>query len=183
MRVLLIRDAILLLAIGPLAYYAVTLWVGVGYFARRKRESPPRRGYTPPASILKPVRGLDPEPYENFASFCRLDYPEYEILFCVSNADDPLVRVIERLQRDFPHRKIRLLVGAPEIGASSKVNKMCRLAAEANYDLLDISDSDVRVGPGYLHDVAAPFADPTIGPVNAFLRLTTAGGFGPQDSP
>ena len=178
MRVLLLRDAILVLAIGPLAYYAVTLWVGVGYFARRKRESPARSGHTPPASILKPVRGLDPEPYENFASFCRLDYPEYEILFCVSDADDPVVQVIERLQRDFPHRKIRLLVGAAEMGASSKVNKMCRLTGEANYELLVISDSDVRVGPGYLHDVTAPFADPSVGAVTAFFRSTIAGGFG-----
>ena len=175
---LLLRDAILVLAIGPLAYYAVTLWVGVGYFARRKRESPARSGHTPPASILKPVRGLDPEPYENFASFCRLDYPEYEILFCVSDADDPVVQVIERLQRDFPHRKIRLLVGAAEMGASSKVNKMCRLTGEANYELLVISDSDVRVGPGYLHDVTAPFADPSVGAVTAFFRSTIAGGFG-----
>src|SRR5712692_4718654 len=178
MEFLLIRGVVLLLALGPLAYYAVTLWAGIGYFARRKRESPARSGHTPPASILKPVRGLDPEPYENFASFCRLDYPEYEILFCVSDADDPVVQVIERLQRDFPRRKMRLLVGAPEIGASSKVNKMCRLTGEANYELLVISDSDVRVGPDYLHDVTAPFADPSVGAVTAFFRSTIAGGFG-----
>jgi ceramide glucosyltransferase len=174
----LIRGAILLLAIGPLAYYAVTLWVGARYFARKKYKLPSKSVPLPPASILKPVRGLDREAYENFASFCRLDYPQYEILFCVSDADDPAAQVIERLQRDFPERRIRLLVGAPEIGASRKVNKMCRLASEAAYGLLVISDSDVRVGPSYLRDVATPFADPSVGAVTAFFRSSIAGGFG-----
>src|SRR6266852_4928305 len=139
----LIRDAVLVLALGPFIYYALTLWAGILHFRRKKQGlSSTRSDYTPPVSILKPVRGLDREAYENFASFCRLDYPEYEILFCVSDAEDPVVGVIERLRRDFPGRNIRLLVGAPQIGTSSKVNKLCRLTREANYDLVVISDSD-----------------------------------------
>ncbi len=171
----LIRGAVLLLALGPLVYYAVTLWVGARYFAK-KRKLPASAAHLPPVSILKPVRGLDCDAYENFATFCRLDYPEYEILFCVGETSDPAIQVIERLQRDFPHRKIRLLVGAPEIGASRKVNKMCRLASEASSDLLVISDSDVRVEPSYLRDVVAPFADPEVGAVTSFFRSTTVGG-------
>jgi ceramide glucosyltransferase len=174
----LLRDIILLVALGPFVYYLLALWVGVAHF-RRKRE--PRRAassYTPPASILKPVRGLDRDAYENFESFCRLDYPEYEILFCVSDPEDPVVPVIEKLQNNYPNRAIHLLVGAPHIGTSNKVNKLCRLAEEARYDLLVMSDSDVRVDPNYLRDVAAPFADPAVGGVTVFFKSQTAGGVG-----
>ncbi len=175
----LIRDAVLVLALGPFIYYALTLWAGILHFRRKKQGlSSTRSDYTPPVSILKPVRGLDREAYENFASFCRLDYPEYEILFCVSDEDDPVVPVIEKLQQDFPNRGIRLFVGAPGIGASSKVNKLCRLVEEANHELLVISDSDVRVEANYLRDVAAPFADPKIGAVTVFFRSLIPGSFG-----
>jgi ceramide glucosyltransferase len=173
-----IRDVILVLAFGPLTYYALTLWAAAQYFRRKRQEPPARANYTPPASILKPVRGLDCEAYENFASFCQLDYPDYEILFCVNEGDDPVVPVIERLQEDFPNSKIRLLVGAPGIGASSKVNKLCRLAEEASHELLVISDSDVRVESSYLRDVAAAFADPKVGAVTVFFRSLIPGSFG-----
>ena len=173
-----IRELVYLLAIGPFVYYLLTLWVGVKYFRRQKREVRATSTHTPAASILKPVRGLDREAYENFSSFCRLDYPEYEILFCVSDAEDPAVEVIERLQQDFPNRKIRLLIGSPQIGASSKINKLCRLTREASYDLLVISDSDVRVEPSYLREVAAPFEDKEVGAVTAFFRSTVLGSVG-----
>lgn len=173
-----IRDVVLVLALGPFIYYALALWAGVFHFRRKKRGLSARSNYTPPVSILKPVRGLDRGAYENFASFCRLDYPEYEILFCVSDEDDPVVPVIEKLQQDFPNRGIRLFVGAPVIGASSKVNKLCRLVEEADHELLVISDSDVRVEADYLHDVAAPFADPKVGAVTVFFRSLIPGGFG-----
>ena len=173
-----IRDVVLVLALGPLIYYALTLWTGLVYFRRKRQETSARSNYTPPASILKPVRGLDREAYENFASFCRLDYPEYEILFCVNDGDDPVVPVIEKLQQDFPESKIRLLVGAPGIGSSSKVNKLCRLAEEASYELVVVSDSDVRVERNYLRDVAAPFAGAEVGAVTVFFRSLIPGSFG-----
>lgn len=173
----MLRDVILLLALGPFAFYLLTLWVSVAYFRAKKKELV-RTDYSPPISILKPVRGLDREAYENFASFCQLDYPQYEILFAINDVSDPAVPVIEKLRSDFPERNIRLVLGAPPIGASSKVNKLCRLAQEANYDLLVISDSDVRVEPNYLWDIAAPFADPKVGAVTVFFRSLIAGSMG-----
>lgn len=175
---MLFRDAILLLALGPFIYYLLTLWASFVHFRGKKPPTVKRPDYRPPVSILKPVRGLDREAYENFASFCLLDYPEYEILFCVNSADDPVVPVIEELQRDFPEKAIRLLIGAPHVGASGKVNKLCRLVQEASYDLLVISDSDVRVEPNYLQEVADPFVDPKVGAVTVFFRSLTGGSTG-----
>jgi ceramide glucosyltransferase len=174
----LAREAVLLLALGPFIYYLLALWASCVYFRQTKRQSVPRSTYKPPVSVLKPVRGLDCEAYQNFASFCLQDYPEYEILFCVNEASDPVVPVIEKLQRDFPERKIRLLVGAAQLGASGKVNKLCRLVEEASYDLLVISDSDVRVEPSYLQYVTAPFADREVGAVTVFFRSLINGSAG-----
>jgi len=133
--------------------------------------------FFPPVSILKPIRGLDRETYENFSSFCQQDYPEFEILFCVSNESDPAVPVIQRVIADFPRRSIRLLIGAEEIGVSDKVNKLCRMAREARHELVIVSDSDVRVEPGFLRAVVRPFRDPEVGGVTCLYRGLTDGGF------
>ena len=165
----------LVLAAAPLAYYLLSLYCVVSYF-RELRKSPPLKStYAPPVSILKPVRGVDREAYENFASYCRLDYPEYEIIFAVADPDDAAVPVIEKLQTDFPRCSIRLIRGAERIGTNSKVNSLCRLVQEAKHDLMVMNDSDVRVDADYLRVVAPPFADPEVGAVTGFYRCITPG--------
>ena len=167
------RVCLLLLAGAPLIYYLLSIFCVLEFF-RRGRGPEAARGFAPPVSILKPVRGMDRGAYENFASFCRLDYPEYEILFAVADVDDPVIRVIEQLKKDFPQRSIRLITRIAQIGANRKVNSLCRLVAEARHDLLVMSDSDVRVEPGYLQRVAAPFADSRVGGVTTFCRCFPA---------
>jgi len=129
--------------------------------------------FLPPISNLKPVRGLDPEAYENFASFCRQDYPEYEIVFCVGDTDDPALPVLHRLQRDFPHTRIRILIGSGRRAVNDKVAKLARLVEEASFEHLAISDSDVRVAPDYLRRMVAPMADAKTGAVTCFYVPTS----------
>lgn len=165
-----LRWLALVLACAPFVYYLACIYAALRFFLARPKWEAPAGEFAPPVSILKPVRGLDREAYENFASFCRLDYPEYEILFAVSDADDPAIPIIQKLICDFSQRSIRLLVGAEELGASSKVCKLCRLVWEARHDLFVISDSDVRVEPDYLRAVAAPFRDLRVGAVTTLFR-------------
>lgn len=172
----LLRWTILIAALSPFAYYVVATYCSWEYFRKLRKLPPLDPSFAPPASILKPVRGLDREAYENFASFCRMDYPEFEILFAVSDPDDPVIPVIEKLQRDFPNCAIRLLVGVPELGSNRKVNNLCKLVQEAKYGLLVMNDSDVRVERDHLREVAAPFANPDVGAVTAFFRGMTEGG-------
>ncbi len=111
-----VRYALFALGFAPLAYYLVSIFAAGRFFGRRgdlPAESP---SFTPPVSIVKPIYGLDRETYENYASFCAQDYPEYEILFCVSDEADPAVAVIRKIIQDFPDRAIRLLIGSEPLG-------------------------------------------------------------------
>ncbi len=151
---------VLAVAAIPGIYYLLALYSSARFW--NQKRTPPTSDYTPPISCLKPIRGLDVEAYENYASFCRQDYPEYEILFCV-DADDPALPVLEKLIQDFPERRIRLLFGSGRSGINDKIARLVRLVNEAEYDLLVITDGDVRVRPDYLRAVAAPFRDPKVG--------------------
>jgi len=162
------RDAVLLLAAAPLVYYMLATVAALRFFRRERARK--LLNYTPPVSLLKPVRGLDFGTYENFASFCRLDYPEYEILFAVNDERDPAVPVIEQVIAEFPGLRVRLLVGAEDLGSNRKVNKLARLAREAQNDVLVLTDGDVRVGPNFLREVVAPLAEEKTGAVTSFYR-------------
>jgi ceramide glucosyltransferase len=171
-----LRYVLFALGFAPLAYYLIAIFAAQRFFGRPERDSvPPDRSFTPPVSILKPIYGLDRETYENYASFCVQDYPSYEILFCVSDDQDPAVPVIQRLIQNFPNRAIRLLIGSEPLGVSDKVNKLCRMSREARYEIMIVSDSDVRVEPDYLRSVAAPFQDAKVGAVTCLYRGLTDG--------
>jgi ceramide glucosyltransferase len=171
------RYLILLPALAPLIYYAMAIYAGWSFFRKNKMKGTRDGSFAPPISVLKPVRGIDREAYENYVSMCEIDYPEYEIVFAVAEKDDPVIGLIERLQKQFSHRTIRLIAGIEQVGFSRKTNSLYRLVEEAKYELLVMNDSDVRVEKQYLWDVAAPFKDPKVGVVTALFRSKTDGSF------
>ena len=146
----------LILAASPFIYYLLVLFSAWRFFWHPEERLHPDSGFTPPVSNLKPLRGLDPEAYENLASYCRQDYPEYEMIFCVGDESDPSVPVLEKLKRDFPDRQIRILYGSGRKAINDKVAKLARMVNEARHEVLVINDSDVRVEPNYLRTVVAP---------------------------
>lgn len=162
------RLVILVLAVAPLAYYTVAILAVLRFFTKERKK--PLPAFQPPVSILKPVHGVDFASYENYSSFCRQNYEDYEILFCVNDMSDAAVPVVRKLMAEFPERKIRILSGAPRCGTNRKVNNLALLTKEARHEFLVQSDGDVRVGPNYLREVLAPFADPSVGVVSCFYR-------------
>jgi ceramide glucosyltransferase len=164
----LFESLILFFGALPFVYYFLAIFSASSYFLRARQRSPHAPDFVPPISNLKPVRGLDPDAYENFASLCRQDYPEYELLFCTTERTDPAVPVIEKLMRDFPERRIRLLYSAGHSAVNDKVAKMSLMLSEAQFDHIVINDSDVRVEPGYLRKVIAPLGDPKVGAATCF---------------
>ncbi len=170
----LATDFLLVLAAAPFIYYGIVLFSCWRFFRRPAR---PVNGFTPPVSILKPIRGLDPDAYENFASFCHQDYPEYELVFCVGDREDPNLPLLDRLKQEFPDRRIRVLFGSGRDATNDKVAKLTRLVSEAESEYVVINDSDVRARPDYLRAVVAPLADPRIGAVTCFYRSIDEHGF------
>jgi ceramide glucosyltransferase len=154
----------LILAVSPFAYYLISIYSSLRFFGKANRVRA-NTSFLPPISNIKPIRGVDPDAYENFASLCKQNYPEYELLFCVSDREDPIVPVIEKLAADFPERDIRILFGSGRHGTNDKVSKLARLASEAKYETLVINDSDVWVEPNYFRTVVAPLANKEVGAV------------------
>jgi ceramide glucosyltransferase len=158
------RHAFLVIVAAPFIYYLLVLYSSWRFFLQPLAPN----GFTPPVSILKPIRGLDPEAYQNFSSFCNQDYPDYEILFCVGKTGDPVIPILEKLIHDFPERRVRIVFAPDKEAANDKVAKLRRLVGEAQYETLVLNDSDVRVTPDYLRNIVAPLADPEIGAVTCF---------------
>src|SRR5262249_17387012 len=123
----------------------------------------PLARFTPPVSILKPLRGVDPQMYESFRSHCVQDYPEYEIIFGVSEADDPAVDAVEQLMREFPSCPIQLVVCPDILGNNRKTSNLVQMLPQARYDHILINDSDIYVTPDYLRRVLAPFPGAHVG--------------------
>jgi ceramide glucosyltransferase len=170
-----VQYAVLAVAALPFIYYLLALFCATEFFRTSRPEAGANTNFTPVVSCLKPVKGLDIDAYENYASFCRQDYPQYEIVFCV-DADDATLPVIEKLQRDFPERQIRVLLGSGRAAINDKVARLVRLTKEAKYDLFVINDSDVRVRPDYLRTVVAPFRDAHVGAATCLYVSTQETG-------
>src|ERR1700761_5540254 len=127
MTTILVRNLLLGIAAIPFIYFTLVLISTMRFFLAAPAEGNEERGFQPPVSILKPVRGLDPDAYENFESFCRQDYPNYEILFCVGDTADLALPILQRLVRDFPTCQIRILIGSGRQAVNDKVAKLARL--------------------------------------------------------
>lgn len=166
------RYSFLGLAVFPFIYYLIAIYCSWRFFRQAPASKQPAMAtadeYLPSVSILKPIRGSDPDAYENFASFCRQDYPTYELVFCVHDRTDLVLPILDELRRNFPDHSIRVLYGSGRNAANDKVAKLARLVTEAQYEVVVINDSDVRVKPDYLRTLVAPLAAETVGAVTCF---------------
>ena len=172
------RFALLGCVIASIVYYGIALCAGALWLLDRRRQRALGVRFTPPVTILIPVRGADSGAYENFASFCRQDYPDYQIVFGARDEHDPAVAVIKRVMENFPARRIELVISPAEIGHNAKVSNLQNMYARAAHDLLLIVDSDIRVGPDYLRRVAAPMQDTAVGMVTCLYRGVGTQTFG-----
>src|ERR1051326_2091584 len=155
------------LTVSSIAYYILCLWSAAAF---RRGVRTALADYTPPVSILKPLKGTDPEMYESFRSHCLLVYPEYEVIFGVSDPRDPALELVDKLCKEFPARAIRTMVCGENLGTNIKVSNLAQMARAARHEYLVVNDSDIRVEPDYLRRVIAPLADPQVGLVTCLYR-------------
>lgn len=134
-------------------------------------------GVFPPTTILVPLCGADFKAYENYASLCRQEYPAYQIVFGVQDAEDSAIEVVRKLMADFPQADMELVIDSRCIGVNPKVNNLHNMLTKAKYDVLVIVDSDIRVKPDYLATLIPPTRDERIGLVTTFYRAGEAPSF------
>src|SRR5215469_8384650 len=163
------------LAFCGMGFYALCLWSARAFQRRKKADGP---GFTGPVSILKPLRGVDPQMYESFRSHCIQDYPAYEIIFGVSDADDPAIEAVHKLMEEFPQCHIRLLMCPDVLGNNRKTSNLVQMLPFARHDHILINDSDIFVTPDYLTRVMAPFQDQHVGMVTCPYRGIAANTLG-----
>lgn len=130
----------------------------------------PHAAPLPPISILKPLSGIDDNLFDNLSSFCTQDYPVYEILFCLQDANDPAYKVAKKVQERFPDQDITIVVERCTAGLNPKVNNLLPGYRRSQYDTVLISDSNVLVDKGYLRAIASKLADPEVGLVSNVIR-------------
>jgi len=174
----IVRQVLEILALGgtlaAIGYYLLSLWSAWDYQGYRKSAasmpSPAGQHADLPVSILKPLKGADPEIYETFRTCCLQDYKRFEIVFGVSEAEDPAISYVYRLQHEFPEVPIQLVVCSENLGPNTKVSNLVQMLRAAQHGLLIVSDSDVRVPPDYVRRVVAPLDDPQVGMVTCLYR-------------
>lgn len=156
------------LTLASAAYCMLCIWTAIAFSRATAREI----AGTPSAlvSILKPLKGGDPEMYEALHSHCLQDYPEYEILFGITEEKDPAAALVERLASEFPQRRIRLVLCNKRLGPNGKVSTLAQLAAVAAHDYLVVNDSDIRVEPSYLRTIMAELQEPETGLVTCLYK-------------
>jgi ceramide glucosyltransferase len=166
-------------SLASIAYYGLCMYSAALFLGERNAGEGARpTPATPPVSILKPLKGTDPQMYESFRSHCLQDYPEYELIFGVSDPEDPAIELVERLKREFPQRAIRLVICRKDLGTNAKVSNLVQMAPEARYEYLVLSDSDIRVERDYLRQVVPRLTDPKVGIVTCLYRGVASGTLG-----
>ena len=151
------------LGAGAIAYVAIAAWC-VRRFAR---PAPSARAYSPPVTILKPLYGAEPELASSLRGFFTQSYADYQIVFGVSDPDDPARAVAEGLIAAFPDRDAKIVIASRANGQNPKISNLINMLPAARHDILVISDADIAVTPEYIEHVVAPFADPEVGAVTS----------------
>ena len=157
--------------------YLVLLLVATIRYRRRHRVVPASlASQLPPATMMKPLCGLEPRLEENLTSFFLQDYPEFEILFGTRNANDPALDIVRRLCARYPHVPVKIVFSGEPDKPNAKVCTLREMFAHASHEYVVISDSDVGVETDYLRRVVAPLLDDKIGLVMCLYRGVPTGG-------
>jgi ceramide glucosyltransferase len=174
-----VRVAELIAVLGTfsgMAYHLVCIWCANRFM--QKKESGATSDNAAGVSILKPLKGTDPGMYEAFRSHCLQNYPNYEIIFGVSDPADPALELIERLKSEFPKSDIRLVICTEILGTNVKVSNLVQMLREARHEVLIVNDSDILVPPDYLVRVASALSKPEVGLVTCLYRGRAADTLG-----
>ncbi|CAG0886319.1 unnamed protein product [Darwinula stevensoni] len=177
-------QAILLtVAVSLLSFWSVTWFVthfspicyGIWKLHRKRKLTSTIRNW-PGVSILKPLVGADPNLETNLETFFTMNYPIYEILFCIHEDGDPSMEIVKRLRKKYPDVPSRVFVGGEKVGVNMKINNLFPAYRESKYELLFFSDSGVMMKPDTLMDMVQNMTD-GVGLVHQLPLVCDSEGF------
>jgi ceramide glucosyltransferase len=131
----------------------------------------------PPVTIFKPVHGREEQLAANLESFFQQDYPGYEIIFGVRDADNPAAKIAEEVRAKYPQVPSQLIVSGPPEWPNAKVFSLDKMIAASSRSYFIISDSDVQVAPDFLRNAIPPLLDSKVGLVTCMYRGIPASDF------
>ena len=134
--------------------------------------------HLPAVSILKPLKGLDDNLFDNLESICMQDYPEYEIIFSLQDHNDPAYKVAKKIKDKYPDKDISVITKRCNVGLNPKVNNLIPAYKIAKYEHILISDSNVMVNRNYLQEIVKYMEDPDVGLVSNIIKGTRGRSFG-----
>jgi ceramide glucosyltransferase len=128
--------------------------------------------FTPPITLLKPLKGCDQATEQCLRSWFTQDYPSHvQTIFAVASVGDPVCAIVHKLLAEFPGHDAQLVICGPLAGSNAKVSKLSEIEKLAKHEILCISDADVRIAPDFLRNAVAGLADEKVGLVNCFYQL------------
>jgi ceramide glucosyltransferase len=172
----MIETAVLTLLFVATVVSVLYLAVVLACILRFAERRPPGTEWRPPVTVLKPLCGSEPLLEENLRSFCTQDYPEYEVIFGVHSADDLALGIVDRLAAEGHPCRIDVVVDGRMAGPNAKVSNLANMQQHAKYDVVVVSDSDMRVDSGWLAQVVSPLGEPRVGLVTCLYRARPVGG-------
>jgi len=161
------------LTIFGLVSYGLQI-LAVHYYTKRSWHYPDMGDQScqtvPPISLLKPLRGVDDNLFDNLESFCLQDYPLYEVIFSLQDYNDPAYKVARKVKDKYPQKDIRIIVERCDLGLNPKVNNLIPAYRISRYQHILISDSNVKVDRNYLREIVEHLADPSVGLVSNLIQ-------------
>jgi ceramide glucosyltransferase len=143
---------------------------------RKKLKEKAPNSFTSPISIIKPLKGLDDNLFDNLESFCKQDYPEYEVILSLENRNDPAYRVAEKIKNKYPDR-VTIVIDNSSKALNPKVRNMMTAYKISKYDYFLISDSNVYVDSDYLKKTSASMSE-DVGLITNLIVGTGGKSFG-----
>ena len=135
------------------------------FVTARKCRARPRNlrapTHAPAVSLVRPLRGLENFSEETLRASFELDYPDYELLFCVQAPHDPIIPLVERLIGEYPGVHARLLIGDDYVSANPKLNNCVKGWDAAKHRYVVLADSNALPPRDYLQTMLAAFRDDT----------------------
>lgn len=150
-----------------ICYYIFSLYCTWSFF---NKETDTDSNYLPPVSILKPINGIENGIYENFISYCKQDYPAYQLIFGVSDSEDPVIDVVKEIMNKFPQKDIELVISNGSIGVNPKISNLNNMFKKVKHDVIVTNDSDTKVKADYLKRVVSPLRNKGTGLVTCVYR-------------